>query len=103
MGTAVLVESGHVGGVAAMKVVLEEGGGKPLLDPMVTAARRRLFGSWEMNWLAYNTAHDLLLPGASRGKIPFFMYPQAETAEGRLDCLDPEHFTYQIGARELTA
>jgi transglutaminase-like putative cysteine protease len=85
------------------KVVLEEGGGKPLQDPMVTAARRRLFGSWEMNWLAYNTAHDLLLPGASRGKIPFFMYPQAETAEARLDCLDPEHFTYQIGARELTA
>jgi transglutaminase-like putative cysteine protease len=83
------------------KVVLEEGGGKPLHDPMVTAARRRLFGSWEMNWLAYNTAHDLLLPGASRGKVPFFMYPQAETAEGRLDCLDPENFRYQIAAREL--
>ena len=85
------------------KVVLEEGGGKPLQDPMVIAARRRLFGSWEMNWLAYNTAHDLLLPGASRGKVPFFMYPQAETAEGRLDCLDPEHFKYQIGAREVAA
>ena len=85
------------------KVVLEEGGGKPLHDPTVTAARRRLFGSWEMNWLAYNTAHDLLLPGASRGKVPFFMYPQAETAEGCLDCLDPENFRYQIAARELTA
>ncbi len=85
------------------KVVLEEGGGKPLHDPMVTAARRRLFGAWEMNWLAYNTAHDLLLPGATRGKIPFFMYPQGETAGGRLDSLDPEHFTYRIAARELTA
>jgi len=85
------------------KVVLEEGGGKPLQDPMVVAARRRLFGSWEMNWLAYNTAHDLLLPGASRGKVPFFMYPQGETAEGRLDCLDPEHFKYQFSARELAA
>jgi len=85
------------------KVVLEEGGGKPLSDPMVTAARRRLFGSWEMNWLAYNTAHDLLLPGASRGKVPFLMYPQAETAAGRLDSLDPEHFTYRISARELAA
>jgi transglutaminase-like putative cysteine protease len=85
------------------KVVLEEGGGKPLQDPMVTAARRRLFGSWEMNWLAYNTAHDLVLPDAARGKVPFFMYPQAETGEGRLDCLDPEHFKYQIGARELAA
>jgi len=85
------------------KVVLEEGGGKPLGDPMVVAARRRLFGSWEMNWLAYNTAHDLLLPGASRGKVPFLMYPQCETATGRLDSLDPEHFKYRITARELTA
>ena len=85
------------------KVVLEEGGGKPLQDPMVVAARRRLFGSWEMNWLAYNTAHDLALPGASRGKIPFLMYPQCETATGRLDSLDPEHFKYQITARELMA
>jgi len=85
------------------KVVLEEGGGKPLQDPMVVAARRRLFGSWEMNWLAYNTAHDLALPGASRGKIPFLMYPQGETAAGRLDSLDPEHFTYQITSRELAA
>jgi transglutaminase-like putative cysteine protease len=85
------------------KVVLEEGGGKPLQDPMVVVARRRLFGSWEMNWLAYNTAHDLALPGASRGTIPFLMYPQCETATGRLDSLDPEHFKYQITARELAA
>jgi transglutaminase-like putative cysteine protease len=85
------------------KVVLEEGGGKPLQDPMVIAARRRLFGSWEMNWLGYNTAHDLALPGASRGKIPFLMYPQGETADGRLDSLDPDNFKYQITARELTA
>jgi transglutaminase-like putative cysteine protease len=85
------------------KVVLEEGGGKPLQDPMVIAARRRLFGSWEMNWLAYNTAHDLTLPGATRGKVPFLMYPQCETAEGRLDSLDPENFRYQITARESAA
>jgi transglutaminase-like putative cysteine protease len=85
------------------KVVLEEGGGKPLQDPVVVAARRRLFGSWEMNWLAYNTAHDLQLPGSTGGRIPFLMYPQAETSEGRLDCLDPEQFKYQITARELRA
>jgi transglutaminase-like putative cysteine protease len=85
------------------KVVLEEGGGKSLQDPMVIAARRRLFGAWEMNWLAYNTAHDLLLPGSTRRKIPFFMYPQGESAEGRLDSLDPEAFTYRIAARELEA
>ena len=27
--------------------------------------RKALFGAWEMNWLAYNAAHDLALPGAT--------------------------------------
>jgi transglutaminase-like putative cysteine protease len=83
------------------KVILEEGGGKPPSDPMVLAARKRLFGSWEMNWLAYNYAHDLALPRASRGKLGFLMYPQAETAAERLDCLDPENFRYGIRSREI--
>jgi transglutaminase-like putative cysteine protease len=83
------------------KVILEEAGGKRPDDPMVLAARKRLFGAWEMNWLAYNYAHDLTLPESTRGKLGFLMYPQAETAEGRLDCLDPEHFRYTIGAREI--
>lgn len=85
------------------KVILEEGGGKRPDDPLVLAARKRLFGSWEMNWLAYNYAHDLLLPGAVRGPVGFFMYPQCETGEGRLDSLDPDNFRYQITAKELSA
>lgn len=80
------------------KVILEEGGGKAPTDPMVVAARKRLFGSWEMNWLAYNFGHDLALPKASR-KVGFLMYPQAETGEGRLDSLDPDNFKYTITAR----
>jgi transglutaminase-like putative cysteine protease len=83
------------------KVILEEGGGKRADDPMVLAARERLFGSWEMNWLAYNYAHDLALPGSTRGKVGFLMYPQSETAEGRLDSLDPENFKYTISAKEI--
>ena len=31
------------------------------------------------------------------------MYPQAETAAGRLDCLDPDTFTYKITAKELVS
>ncbi len=85
------------------KVVLEEGGGKSLNDPMVVAARKRLFGSWEMNWLGYNFAHDVALPGSSRGKLAFLMYPQGETAEGRLDALDPDNFRYRITAREASS
>ena len=83
------------------KVILEEGGGKPVDDPMVVAARKRLFGSWEMNWLAYNYAHDLSLPNSSGPRIGFLMYPQSETAEGRLDPLDPDNFKYQITAKEI--
>ena len=35
-----------------------------------------------MNWLAYNVAHDVALPGAKGPKLGFLMYPQAETAAG---------------------
>jgi transglutaminase-like putative cysteine protease len=85
------------------KVVLEEPPGNRLLsDEMVTSARKRLFGSWEMNWMAYNFAQDVELPGSSGTTLPFLMYPQAQTAEGTLDSLDPENFKYEITARELS-
>ena len=85
------------------KVVLEEPpGNRPLEDEMVKKARARLFGSWEMNWMAYNYAHDVLLPGSNRGSIGFLMYPQAETEAGLLDCLDPDNFKYEISSREVS-
>jgi transglutaminase-like putative cysteine protease len=83
------------------KVVLEEQPGLTLNDDIAKRARTMLFGSWEMNWMAYNYAHDLLLPKATRGKLGYLMYPQGETAEGRLDSLDPEHFRYTMTSREL--
>jgi transglutaminase-like putative cysteine protease len=83
------------------KVVLEEPpGNRSLDDEMVKQARARLFGSWEMNWMAYNFAHDVALPGSSGAPLAFLMYPQAETADGRLDCLDPGGFKYEITSRE---
>ncbi len=86
------------------KVVLEEApGGLAMTDPKVETARAVLFGHWEMNWIAYNHGHDVALPGSSRGAIPFLMYPNGETADGRLDSLDPASFRYQIHAQELTA
>jgi transglutaminase-like putative cysteine protease len=84
------------------KVVLEEPPGKlALTDARVVAARKRLFGSWEMNWVAYSYAHDVALPGSTGPKIPYFMYPNGETSEGRLDQLDPDSFKYSLTAREL--
>jgi transglutaminase-like putative cysteine protease len=84
------------------KVVLEEPpGNRPLDDEMVKTARARLFGSWEMNWMAYNFAHDVELPGSSGASLGFLMYPQAETAGGRLDSLDPDGFKYEITSTEI--
>jgi transglutaminase-like putative cysteine protease len=86
------------------KVVLEEPPGNLLPgDERVKKARARLFGSWEMNWMAYNFAHDVALPGSSGEPIAFFMYPQAETADGRLDSLDPDAFKYEITSREMAS
>jgi transglutaminase-like putative cysteine protease len=83
------------------KVVLEEPPGKlPVTDPKVEAARKRLFGSWEMNWVAFNTGHDVPLSGSSGPQVPFLMYPNAETGGERLDQLDPDGFKYGITARE---
>ena len=85
------------------KVVLEEPpGNRPLEDDRVKKARVRLLGSWEMNWMAFNFGHDVALPGSSGPPVPFFMYPQAETSEGRLDSLDPDNFKYEITSREIT-
>ena len=84
------------------KVVLEEPPGKLALDdPKVVAARKALFGSWEGNWFAFNTAHDVALPGFEGPHLGFLMYPQAATARGLLDCLDPDNFKYVIRASEI--
>jgi transglutaminase-like putative cysteine protease len=83
------------------KVALEEPPKNlPIDNPKVESARRALFGAWEMNWLAYNVAHDIKLPGSAGPAIPFFMYPQAETGGRRLDSLDPESFRYSLTAKE---
>jgi transglutaminase-like putative cysteine protease len=86
------------------KVVLEEPPGNlPVKDDKVLAARKRLFGSWEMNWVAYNTGHDVKLPHATKAPTkPFLMYVNAE-ADGELrDELDPDSVKYTITSRELS-
>ena len=84
------------------KVALEEPPGKLALnDAKVAAARRRLFGSWEMNWLAYNMGHDVKLPNSSSPKIPFLMYTNAETGGELLDQLDPDGLGYSISSWDI--
>ena len=69
--------------------------------PVVAPVKKALFGGWEGNWLAYNVAHDVALPGSKGPKLGFLMYPQCENAGGRYDALDPDNFKYTIQAREL--
>ena len=83
------------------KLVLEEEGGLPLTNPKVQTARTQLFGGWEMNWLVYNHGHDVALPGARGLPLPFLMYPNAETADGRFDSLNPTTFRYEIHSKEV--
>ena len=79
------------------KVVLEEPPGNLKVDdPKVVAMRKKLFGAWEMNWLAYNTAHDVKLPNSSGPRIPYLMYVNAETGGKVLDQLDPDSVKYSI-------
>lgn len=51
--------------------------------------------------MAYNYAGDVSLPNSNGPALHFFMYPQAETAQGRLDSLDPDHFRYRIKSVEI--
>jgi transglutaminase-like putative cysteine protease len=87
------------------KVAREETSESLKVDhPLVEAVRPKLFGAWEGNWVAFNTAHDVALPSATQGgKLGFFMYPQSETAQGRRDSLDPDNFKYTITTREIKA
>jgi hypothetical protein len=85
------------------KVVLEQN--LPIDSEPVKALRERLFGTWEMNWVGYNSATDIELPGAGRQQpnFAFLMYPCAFTAAGQPDTLDPAAFRYEIASREITA
>jgi transglutaminase-like putative cysteine protease len=85
------------------KVVLEEPPTNLAMNDLkVMAARKTLFGAWEGNWLAFNVAHDVKLPGSGyKEALPFLMYPQAEDKSGLVDPLDADAFKYKITAREL--
>jgi transglutaminase-like putative cysteine protease len=64
--------------------------------------RRRLFGGWDANWIAFNEAHDVRLPNGAGGPLPLLMHPHAEVAGKRLDSLDANGFRYRITSREMT-
>jgi transglutaminase-like putative cysteine protease len=76
---------------------------KSVSDPLIAPVYQGLYGGWEGNWVGYNMAHDVVLPGSRLGKLGFLMYPVAEDKQGRFDSYAPDDFKYQITARELKA
>jgi transglutaminase-like putative cysteine protease len=76
---------------------------KDVNHPVAAPVNKGLFGSWEGNWMAYNTGHDVTLPGsAGKATLPFLMYPNGENSTGRFDELAPDNFRYVISAREIS-
>jgi transglutaminase-like putative cysteine protease len=80
------------------KAVLEEK--LQLDDARIVALRERLFGNWEMNWIAFNHERELALSPSHR--VGFFMYPCAEVDGRQSNSLSPESFAYRIDAAEVT-
>lgn len=72
---------------------------KDRADPLIAPVDAALFGSWEGNWVGFNTAADVALPGAGRS-VPFLMYPQGQDAAGRFDELAADSFAYTITSHE---
>jgi transglutaminase-like putative cysteine protease len=70
-------------------------------DPRLTVLKKLLFGFWEMNWVGFNAAQDVILQGSARGSLPFLIDPVVETQAGRSD--DPESgcFRYSIRAERI--
>lgn len=70
-------------------------------NPVVAPVKHALFGGWEGNWMGYNFAHDVRLPGFTAGKVGFLMYPQAQSGGEAYDPLAPDSFKYTITSRAI--
>lgn len=76
--------------------------GLPRNHEQVNALRDKLFGAWEMNWVAFNHAETVALGNNSAiGKLPFFLYPHAEIDGRQQDSLEPQAFSYKIMSAAL--
>lgn len=74
---------------------------KTVADPLIAPVYKGLYGGWEGNWVGFNMAHDVALPGSRLGKLGFLMYPIAEDKQGRFDSYAPDDFKYQITSKEI--
>jgi hypothetical protein len=71
----------------------------------VRAGERRLLGPGDGPdvWIPLIGGRPVTLPGSKAAPVGRFIYPQAETAAGLLDCLDPSDFRHTTAVREVLA
>ncbi|MBK8203166.1 MAG: transglutaminase domain-containing protein [Bdellovibrionales bacterium] len=79
------------------KVILEEK--LSLDDPKVESLKRKFFGYWEGNWIAFNHGRDFFVNSLGK-KIPinYFMYPLLVSKGLNPDGMDPKEVTYALTA-----
>ena len=82
---------------------LEPPGNLALTDAKIVAARVTLFGGCEGNWVAYNMATALVLPGSDTAPVPALKYPLARTGDTMLDPRETDQMAFTITAKELPA
>lgn len=71
-------------------------------DKRVQDIKEYLFGSWEMNWIAFNYARDFILePKPVQFPINMLGYPYAENGEDVINYYDPKSFSYSYTSQEL--
>lgn len=69
-------------------------------DPKLVAMKKILFGVWEMNWMAFNVAEDLILPG-SNVALNFFAQPQLISNEMTIPLPNSEQAQLKVHARPV--
>lgn len=60
------------------------------------------FGSWEMNWVGFNSARDFILePKPTQYPLNMLGYPYAEVGEDAKDYYKPKTFVYSYTSQEI--
>lgn len=70
-------------------------------DKKIIDTKKYMFGSWEMNWVAFNYARDFVLkPKPTQFPLNMLGYPYAEEGEDALNYYDAKSFAYSYTSQE---
>ncbi|MCL2830954.1 MAG: transglutaminase domain-containing protein [Betaproteobacteria bacterium] len=87
----------------ARQAILQDGGN--LGESKSKLLKKLLFGFWEMNWIAFNAATEVVLPDSGNSALPFFTAPLAARsggANGNGGWLEqPGAFAWRLAARRV--